>query len=307
MCVRLFRWTQPAGRFFSYLNRVLHALLAFPRGLADLNSGIDSRSPNLLESATFPASPAVSFFARQSRLLGLRASFMTHRIVHNARWLVVGLAVLCGCQTYERYRPTFWPFPEHKLTSYHTPAMRVDAVKEYAMRSKGVDSPEQREITDQLARQIQVEPDPLVRQAIVQAIGTYRTPMAQQVLEAGLSDENAAVRVSCCKALGKRAEPVSVPSLASTLRSDKEVDVRLAATEALGKIKSPESIKALAAALDDRDPAMQYVGVQSMKLVTGKDYGPDVQAWRQVAAGGTLPPEHAPSIAERVRGMSPFK
>ena len=57
------------------------------------------------------------------------------------------------------------------------------------------------------------------------------------------------------------------------------------ATEALGKIKSPDSIKALGAAIDDRDPAMQYVAVQSMKNATGKDYGPDVQAWRQVAAG----------------------
>jgi HEAT repeat protein len=185
--------------------------------------------------------------------------------------------------------------------------MRVDAVHEYAMRSKGVDTPEQRQITDQLARQIQVEPDPLVRQAIVQAVAAYRTPMAEQVLEAGLSDDNAAVRVSCCKAIGKRADAAAVPTLAAVIHSDKDVDVRLAATDALGKIKSPDSIKALGAALDDRDPAMQYVAVQSMKAATGKDYGPDVQAYRQVAAGGALPPEHAPSVAERVRGMSPFK
>jgi hypothetical protein len=232
---------------------------------------------------------------------------MSPRVIYKHCWVALVLVAVCGCQTWERHRPTFWPFPEHKLTSYHTPSMRVDAVHEYAMRSKGVDTPQQREITDQLARQIQLEPDPLVRQAIVQAIGSYRTPMAQQVLEAGLSDDNAAVRVSCCKALGKRAEPVSVSSLAATLHSDKDVDVRLAATEALGKIKSPDSIKALAAALDDRDPALQFVGVQSMKEVIGKDYGPDVQAYRQVAAGGALPPEHAPSVAERVRGMSPFK
>ncbi|HEX4414145.1 MAG TPA: HEAT repeat domain-containing protein [Lacipirellulaceae bacterium] len=287
--------------------RFLHALLALRVELACRNSGMDSLSPNLLESATFPASPAAPFFVRRSRSLGLRASFMTQRIVRNLWWMGLALAAFSGCQTYERYRPTFWPFPEHKLTSYHTPSMRVDAVKDYALRSKGVDSPEQRQITDELARQIQVEPDPLVRQAIVQSIGAYRTPLAEQVLEAGLGDENAAVRVSCCKALGKRAEAASVTSLANAVRSDKEVDVRLAATEALGKIKSPEAIKALAPALDDHDPAMQYVAVQSMKQVTGKDYGPDVQAWRQVAAGGTLPPEHVPTVAERVERMSPFK
>ena len=220
---------------------------------------------------------------------------MTLRVARN--WSLVAwlLAVQSGCQMVERHRPTFWPFPERELTTYHTPAMRVDAISEYAMRSKDVDSPEQRQITDQLARQIQVEPDPLVRQAVVQAIAEFRTPMAQQVLEAGLSDDDAAVRIACCRALGRRAGPASVPSLANALRSDQDIDVKLAATEALGKIKSPESVKALAAALDDRDPAMQYVGVQSMKSVTGKDYGPDVQAWRQVAAGGTPPPEPAPS------------
>ena len=60
------------------------------------------------------------------------------------------LAVLAGCQTWANHRPTFWPFPERKLTTYNTPSMRVDAVQEFAMRSTGVDSPEQRQITDQL-------------------------------------------------------------------------------------------------------------------------------------------------------------
>jgi HEAT repeat protein len=185
--------------------------------------------------------------------------------------------------------------------------MRVDAVQEFALKSTGVDTPEQREITDQLARQIQVEPDPLVRQSVVRAIAEFRTPMAQQVLEAGLGDENKAVRIECCRELGKRAEAPSVGALATALRGDKDEDVKMAAAQALGKIKSPESLQALTAALDDRDPAMQYVGVQSMKSVTGKDYGPDVQAWRQVATGGTPPAPAAPSIAQRIRDASPFK
>src|SRR5207302_1249064 len=126
--------------------------------------------------------------------------------------------VLGGCATYDRYRPTFWPFPERKLTTYHTPSMRVDAVHEYGLRSTGVDTPEQRQITDQLARQIQVEPDPLVRQAIVSSIAEFRTSMAQQVLQAGLGDDNAAVRVTSCRSLGKRAEANSVTSLACALR-----------------------------------------------------------------------------------------
>src|SRR3954451_1022609 len=134
------------------------------------------------------------------------------------------MIVLGGCATYDRYRPTFWPFPERKLTSYHTPSMRVDAVHEYAIRSSGIDTPEQRELTDQLARQIQVEPDPIVQQAVATAIAEYHTPMADQVLQAALSDENSAVRIACCRSLGKRAEPNSVSTLANALRGDKDID-----------------------------------------------------------------------------------
>jgi len=199
-----------------------------------------------------------------------------------------------------------WPFPERELTSYHTPAMRVDAVTEFGMRSSGVDSPEQRQITDQLARQMQVEPDPLVRYAVVDAIAEFRTPMAQQVLEAGLADQDVAVREACCRALGRRGETSAVASLANALKNDKEIDVRLAAAEALGNIKSPEAIQAVAVALDDRDPALQFVGVQSMRSITGKDYGPNVEAWRTVAAGGTPPAPETPSIAERIKRVAPF-
>ncbi|MCI0348165.1 MAG: HEAT repeat domain-containing protein [Acidobacteriales bacterium] len=221
------------------------------------------------------------------------------------------MAALCGCQTMSW--PQFWPFPERERTTYNTPAMRSDAVREFAARSTGTDSPEQRQITDQLARQIQVEPDPLVRQAVIKAIAEFRTPMAQQVLEAGLADQDEMVRVTCCQALGERAatgvaDPSysarSVASLAAVLKSDKDVDVRLAAAQALGSIKTPEAVQALAVALDDRDPALQYVGVQSMKSVTGKDYGPNVEAWRQVAAGQTPTTPEMPSIAER---LQPFR
>jgi hypothetical protein len=218
--------------------------------------------------------------------------------------LAVVLLAPAGCQSIPW--PQVWPFPEPERTTYHTPAMRADAIEQFAMRSTGVDSAEQREITDQLARQMQIEPDPLVRKAVAGAIAEFRTPMAQQVLEAGLADDDRAVRVACCQALGRRGEAASVASLANVLRNEKDIDVRLAAAEALGHIKSPEAIQTLVVALDDRDPALQYVGVQSLKSITGEDFGPNVAAWRTFATGGTPPTPPTPSLAERLRGVSPF-
>jgi len=65
---------------------------------------------------------------------------------------------------------------------------------------------------------------------------------------------------------------------------------------------------ALVVALDARDPALQYVGVQSLKTITGLEYGGDVAKWRQVATGGTPTPSapKPPSIAERIRDAAPF-
>jgi HEAT repeat protein len=140
----------------------------------------------------------------------------------------------------------------------------------------------------------------------VNTVAEFGAPISQQVLEAGLGDGDANVRMACCRALGKRAEAASVPRLAQALRGDKNNDVRMAAADALGKIKTPESLQSLVAAIDDRDPAMQYVGIQAMKSVSGKDYGGDVSAWKQLAAGGDPPLPPAPSMAERVRSVSPF-
>ncbi|MEX2316634.1 MAG: HEAT repeat domain-containing protein [Pirellulales bacterium] len=229
---------------------------------------------------------------------------MNRFATRNSLLAAASLAAITGCQSMSW--PTFWPFPERELTTYRAPAMRIDAINQFAAQSTGVDSPEQRQITDQLARQIQIESDPLVRAAVVQTICEFRTPIAQQVLEAGLADDSQAVRIACCQALGERGAATSVGGLAQALRSDKDVDVRLAAAAALGQIKTSESMQALTVALDDRDPAMQYVGVQSMKSITGKDYGGNVEAWRQVAAGQSPPLPKGPTLAERMRSVSPF-
>lgn len=235
--------------------------------------------------------------------------FMKRLVVLSSLFAVCALG---GCRSLSM--PEFWPFPERERTTFISPAMRSSAIAEFGARSTGVDSPEQREITDQLARQIQLEPDPLVRQAVIHSIAEFKTPMAQSVLEAGLADQDEMVRIACCEEIAERAaagiaDPnySPVPSLAKALREDKDQNVRLAAAKALGSMKSPAAIQALTVALDDRDPAMQFVGVQSMKQITGKDYGPNVETWRQVAAGQTPPLEAAPSIAERLRKASPFK
>jgi hypothetical protein len=188
-----------------------------------------------------------------------------------------------------------WPSSRDK-TSVITPAMRMASIREFGPRGREADAAEQARICEQLAQQIRSEPDPIVRRTIQETIGEFNTPLANAVILAGLNDDDRDVRVTCCRLLAKRNDPAAVGPLSQIVATDTDLDVRLAAVDALGEMKSPAAIGGLAAALKDRDPALQFAGVQGMKKVSGEDLGNDVEAWRQYAArsvGGGAQPNSA--------------
>ena len=184
--------------------------------------------------------------------------------------------VLPGCHA--------WPFRQKERTSLITPAMRMAAIREIGPRAEKSDAEEQRDYCEQLATQIQTEPDPIVRRTIQETIAHFEQPLAEQVLLAGLQDDDVDVRLACCRKLGERGKPAAVQALSALVTDAENIDVQLAAVDALGKIESPESIQALAAALENRDPAMQYAGVKALQQVSDEELGNDVAAWRAFAA-----------------------
>ena len=230
---------------------------------------------------------------------------MVDRILHLWKQIFpVPMAVVAvtvwGCASMPLDLPA--AFRAKEKTSIITPAMRADAIREIAARAEKADAAEQARYTEQLASQIQTEPDPLVRQAIQETIAEFETPLAREVLLAGLRDSDLDVRLTCCQMLQTRSDPVVIAGLSAVVENDDELDVRLAAVDALGHIRSPASVSALAAAVKDRDPAMQYAGVQSLKAISAQDYGNDVEAWRQYATSE----QPQISVAERPTGWSPF-
>ncbi|MCG8449577.1 MAG: HEAT repeat domain-containing protein [Pirellulales bacterium] len=216
------------------------------------------------------------------------------RIV-TAAWVAVGI---CGCSV--------WPFAERERTSIITPGMRMATVREIGARAQDADSAQQQQTCEQLARQIQTEPDPLVRQEIQNTVAKFSSPLAERMLLAGLSDDDLDVRLTCCHRLAERGNPAAIGPLRQALQSDPELDVRLAAIDALGKIPSTETVAALGIAVKDRDPAVQYAGVQALKAASGEDFGNDVARWQQYVAGETPQPKPDVSVAERVKQWSPF-
>jgi len=218
------------------------------------------------------------------------------------QWHVLGalaLVAVAGCTSIP-WVPT--PWQEQERTSIITPRMRIAAIQEMGARAGDADAEGRQRMTEQLATQIQTEPDPLVRQAIQESIGQMSTPLASHVLIAGLHDDDLDVRLTCCHLLGQQGDPSVISALSVALETDNALDVKLAAIDALGQIQSPQSVAALAKAVNDRDPALQYAGVEALKSVSGQDLGNEVAIWREYAASE----QPKISLAKRSSGWSPF-
>jgi hypothetical protein len=151
-----------------------------------------------------------------------------------------------------------------------TPAMRMTALRQLAY---------------------QQETDPLLRMEIIRTLGALPTPESTEVLAAALRDGDREVRITVCRAWAQRGGPEAVQVLSEVLAHDSEIDVRMAAARGLGAMRDPpdEAIAALGRALEDRDPALQHRAVVSLRQVTGRDFGDDVNAWREFVQGGNPP------------------
>jgi HEAT repeat protein len=171
-----------------------------------------------------------------------------------------------------------------------------------AKNAKSATPEEQQRVSQQLARTIQHQDDPAVRIEIMRTLAKYPTPTAATVLHAGLSDSDPDVRCECCRAWGQRGGQDAVRELSQTLASDTNIDVRISAARALGTTEQPGALNPLTDALADTDPALRYRTLESLRGVSGRDFGTDVDAWRQYAQGGAEKQDSL-SIAERFRNL----
>lgn len=181
-----------------------------------------------------------------------------------------------------------------------TPRKRIEAMKQL-QADAGKQSPEQQQrITDDLAKQIQGEQDPLVRRHIIRTMGYFDTPVAGAVIKAAANDSDSSVRIAACEAWGHRGGKEAAEALTGILSSDTDTDVRLAAARAIGQTHDNGAVGNLAEALTDPNPAIQFRIATSLRELSGKDYGTNVNRWRAYAKGESTadPPV---SVAERVK------
>ena len=190
-----------------------------------------------------------------------------------------------------------WDADEAYGPTYHR---RVTVLSRWRSQARTLPKPEQEKTSQELAQQFRDERSTAVRAEVLRTLSEFPTYEAQTTLLAAVNDADPKLRAIACGGLGRRQCPESLEALSTALGADTDLDVRLAAARALASFRGPAAAKALAVGLEDNDPALQAVAMESLQSVTGKDYGTSVATWREYLRGGDPPRPPGPSIAQRL-------
>jgi HEAT repeat protein len=171
------------------------------------------------------------------------------------------------------------------------PSERVASLERVRQDVARATPEQQAKVAQDISKALPGEPDPLIRIEMVRTLAEFPGDVATQAVLEALQDGDEDVRQAACEAAARRDAAVAVPALGKVLTDDADLDVRLAATRALGETRDPAAVAALAPALDQSDPAIQFRATESLKKVSGRNYGRDIAAWREFAQGRDPQPD----------------
>lgn len=219
-------------------------------------------------------------------------------------WALLGCAgLVTGCAegpmaSFNPWITKDWKEDEKYATTYHTKVKQLDELRS---RAPTLPPAEQERLSTELAVEIQREKTVVMRTAIVKTLSAFGTPQARSAIQLAATDVDPYVRREACVALAQTPDAEALQILSHTLANDTDADVKIVAARSLGKFKEPQAAQALASIVDDNNPALQQTAMDSLRTVTGKDYGYSASAWREYMQGGTPTPPPSPSIAQRLR------
>jgi HEAT repeat protein len=124
-------------------------------------------------------------------------------------------------------------------------------------------------------------PDVRVRRALAVALGFGEAGFALPMLKNLCADPDWEVRDRATQSLGNLDSPGALPVLLGQLQ-DSDQHVRAAAVMSLGALKDPGALGTLVKLLNDEPSEhLRKLAAQSLRQITGLDYGNDPEKWRQ--------------------------
>ncbi len=132
--------------------------------------------------------------------------------------------------------------------------------------------------------------DASVRAAAVRALGNHGLPEHAPLIIARLDDDDERVRIEAARALqrvhsedavGPLLDHITEPAIAvvGDLPGEADPQIRTEAASALGQYAQPRVVEGLFRALDDRHLAVNISARQSLRTLTGQDFGQDSAEW----------------------------
>ena len=188
----------------------------------------------------------------------------------------------------DMFEPLFLPTPQEAAVDLFNP---LDADKQFRALSLisaspfGGEAPYVKAYRLMLGRTeegqtIGPDEDPIVRAAAIKALGAHGTVEDAKLIARFLEEESSFfVRWEAAKALQRIHNPAAIGPLVGALSSDVDLDVRMAAATALGQYANRSVFDALVGALADHDFGVVDAAYQSLRTLTGNDYGKDGADW----------------------------
>jgi hypothetical protein len=122
--------------------------------------------------------------------------------------------------------------------------------------------------------------DPLVRAAALQALARHGDAADAVLVAKSLVSPFRQVRLAAAKALQRLHDPAVADLLWPRLvNAEEDSDVRTEVAIALGQYPTPAVFNALVAALSQRELAVNTAALDSLRMITGKDFGIDEDMW----------------------------
>ena len=169
-----------------------------------------------------------------------------------------------------------WHEDDDFMVTYHQQMQTLEQLREDA---PSMPASWHKQKADLLARMFEDHKAPVMRREILRAAIAIPSADVLPILQSAVDDDDISIRRMAYKEWGKRPGQVAMPVLLKGARSESEKDVRIVIIRALGRFKNQQVYDTVPEALNDRDPAVQLAATDSMKELTGLDYGDTPEPW----------------------------
>ena len=131
---------------------------------------------------------------------------------------------------------------------------------------------------------IEENTDPVVKATAIQALARHARAEDAALVAKQLDSKIEQIRVAAAKALQRIHNPAIADLIWKKLiNEDEPAAVRVELAIALGQYPSRDVFEALCSALDDRELAVNLAAADSLRLLTGADFGLEPGLWRSWA------------------------